>query len=348
MQNGLISVVIPIYKTEKYLNQCIESVVNQSYKNLEILLIDDGSPDNCPQMCDAWALRDARIRVIHKVNEGLGMARNTGIDNANGEYICFFDSDDYIDLNTIKRAYEACQKEQAEVCVFGYVNVDSDGNLISSTIPNPQKHIYKGQEVQNIFLPDLIGPDNISGKESNLYMSACMMLCSTVTIKSASWRFASERVIISEDVYSLLGLYRHINSVVVLQDALYFYRRNSNSLTHAYRADRFEKVKFFYEKCLLLCKECDYNNEVAYRCAEPFVSFTISLLKQEVAYYSKRKDALARIQMVLSDDLLQTVLATKQNEKTRISRKLFCWAMRQKYYLLCYAFLKTKNKLDEN
>ena len=101
MQQGLISVVLPVYHTERYLDRCVTSVVNQTYSNLEIILVDDGSPDRCPQMCDEWAKKDSRIRVVHKQNAGLGMARNSGIEAATGEYICFFDSDDYVALDTI-------------------------------------------------------------------------------------------------------------------------------------------------------------------------------------------------------------------------------------------------------
>ncbi len=97
-----ISVIVPVYKVEKFLDQCVSSIVNQSYKNLEIILVDDGSPDNCPAMCDGWAERDNRIKVIHKENGGLSSARNAGIDAATGDFIGFVDSDDYID----KRMYE--------------------------------------------------------------------------------------------------------------------------------------------------------------------------------------------------------------------------------------------------
>ena len=96
LMKALISVIIPIYKVERYLNECVSSVVNQTYKNLEIILVDDGSPDGCPQMCDEWAKRDSRIRVIHKENGGLSDARNAGMDIATGEYVAFVDSDDYI------------------------------------------------------------------------------------------------------------------------------------------------------------------------------------------------------------------------------------------------------------
>ena len=98
MRKGVVSVVLPIYNVEKYLSRCLESVVNQSYRKLEIILVDDESPDKCPEICDKWAAKDNRIKVVHKKNAGLGHARNTGIENATGEYICFVDSDDYIAL----------------------------------------------------------------------------------------------------------------------------------------------------------------------------------------------------------------------------------------------------------
>ena len=97
--NPKISVIVPVYKVEKYLDKCVESIVNQTYKNLEIILVDDGSPDNCPAMCDEWAEKDERIRVIHKENGGLADARNAGMDIATGDYIGFVDSDDWIEPN---------------------------------------------------------------------------------------------------------------------------------------------------------------------------------------------------------------------------------------------------------
>lgn len=97
LTSELLSVVVPIYKVEPYLDQCVESIVNQTYSNLEIILVDDGSPDNCPKMCDDWAERDSRIRVIHKENGGLSDARNAGVAVATGEFLAFVDSDDYLE-----------------------------------------------------------------------------------------------------------------------------------------------------------------------------------------------------------------------------------------------------------
>lgn len=95
-KQSLVSIIVPIYKVQEYLNECIESIVNQTYKNIELILVDDGSPDKCPQMCDEWAGKDNRIRVIHKENGGLSSARNAGLDIIKGEYVAFVDSDDFI------------------------------------------------------------------------------------------------------------------------------------------------------------------------------------------------------------------------------------------------------------
>jgi len=97
MEKNKISIIIPVYKVEKYLNRCVESITSQSYQNLEIILVDDGSPDACPQMCDEWAKKDGRVKVIHKQNGGVSSARNEGIKKATGDYISFIDSDDYVD-----------------------------------------------------------------------------------------------------------------------------------------------------------------------------------------------------------------------------------------------------------
>lgn len=104
-KEDLISIVIPVYKVELYLEKCIESIINQTYKNLEIIIVDDGSPDNCPKICDEYAQKDNRIKVIHKENGGLSDARNAGIDVAAGKYIAFVDSDDYVSNDYIEYMY---------------------------------------------------------------------------------------------------------------------------------------------------------------------------------------------------------------------------------------------------
>ena len=208
-----ISVVLPIYNVEKYLNRCLKSVVNQTYKNIEIILVDDGSTDQCPELCEEWSRKDKRIKVIHKENAGLGMARNTGIENATGKYICFFDSDDFISLNAIETLYDVAVLSNADAVLFGFNKVDFKGNVYQSVVPKGEKPVYEGSEVRQIILPDLIAQMPSISTVKNLWMSAWACMYSLELIRKVNWRFVSEREIISEDVYSLLHLYNYIEKV---------------------------------------------------------------------------------------------------------------------------------------
>lgn len=122
----LISVIVPIYKVEKYLERCIRSIITQTYENIEIILVDDGSPDKCPQMCDEWAGKDSRIQVIHKPNGGLSDARNAGLKIATGVYVAFIDSDDYIHPQFIESLHFIMKQQSADVVACGYKQVAED------------------------------------------------------------------------------------------------------------------------------------------------------------------------------------------------------------------------------
>lgn len=127
-----ISIIVPIYKVEKYLNRCIDSILNQSYKNIEVILVDDGSPDNCGKICDEYLLKDNRIRVIHKENGGLSSARNSGLDIATGDYIGFVDSDDWIEPKMYETLIENAIKYNAQISVGGVVDLLEEGNKYTS------------------------------------------------------------------------------------------------------------------------------------------------------------------------------------------------------------------------
>ncbi len=124
--NELISIIVPIYNVEKYIKRCIESIINQTYSNIEIILVDDGSPDNCGKICDEYVLKDKRIKVIHKKNGGLSSARNAGLEIALGKYISFIDSDDYISSYFIEKLYKTCKDKNCEITLCEYERVYSE------------------------------------------------------------------------------------------------------------------------------------------------------------------------------------------------------------------------------
>lgn len=144
----LISVIVPIYNVENYLGKCIDSIINQTYRNLEIILVDDGSPDNCGEICDQYASQDIRIRVIHKTNGGLSDARNAGMRIMNGEFLMFVDSDDWLQDNCVEILYEIQKKYKADLVIGGVQKIeDITGNILWATKNlSPLEYEYKSNE----------------------------------------------------------------------------------------------------------------------------------------------------------------------------------------------------------
>lgn len=139
-----VSIIVPIYKVEKYLNRCVESLVNQTYNNLEIILIDDGSPDECPKICDDWARKDSRIKVIHKENGGLSNARNAGMKIITGDYVCFVDSDDVVSIDMYKILIELLEKNDADMSICQYDKFSEDKEPVYTT--NSKQYIFNNND----------------------------------------------------------------------------------------------------------------------------------------------------------------------------------------------------------
>ena len=150
----LISVIVPIYKVEPYLNKCVQSIVDQTYPNLEIILVDDGSPDNCGAICDAWEEKDSRIKVIHKENGGLSDARNAGLAIATGKYISFIDSDDSIALTFIVDLYGALLSTGADIAECGVSYVDETGAVLKHRPVSPEKELARIDALRQLVLED--------------------------------------------------------------------------------------------------------------------------------------------------------------------------------------------------
>ena len=134
MEEALVSVIVPVYKVEQYLNKCVDSIINQTYKNLEIFLVDDGSMDNCPKMCDDYAKKDKRIKVIHKKNGGLSSARNAALDVFSGEYVTFVDSDDWIEKTYVEELYKAIKANDCDLAVCSVNRCTESGEIVKQSV----------------------------------------------------------------------------------------------------------------------------------------------------------------------------------------------------------------------
>lgn len=333
----LITVVVPVYNVEKYLERCLNSVVKQTYTNLEILLIDDGSTDCCSKICDEWAKKDNRIRVVHKKNAGLGMARNTGIDKATGKYICFFDSDDYIDSRTIEHATQILEKEKADLAVFGYFDISNNGEIVQTHIPVEKIEVYKGKQIQKELLKK-----SLERKKYDINLSAWSALYSMKMIRDTNWKFVSERNIISEDVYSLMEFYGNLNKVVLLNEALYYYCENEGSLTHTFVENRFKRINHFYIECTALADRMNYDIEVKKALAHPYIANIIGALKLLVDSQLEEKEKNKIIKNLLNDRVFIKALDNINTSNESIQRKILFFFMKTKMHIVCKWIIKLK------
>ena len=321
MKEDLISIVVPIYNVEKYLDRCLNSIVNQTYTNLEIILVDDGSPDNCPAMCDEWAKKDSRIKAIHKKNAGLGMARNTGIDHATGEYICFFDSDDYVALDLVEKAYASIIKYHADTVIYGTNEVDVSGKITSAKIPRTNREFYSGDEVMDIILPGML-VGNSARRALGLLMSAWSQMYAMSIIKEKGWRFASERQFVSEDYYSLLVLYGHVHKVAIIQEALYYYCHNPQSLSRMYDSERYKKNCVCHSGMIDVCDQHHYPNKVREGVHSQYLGKNIYIMKMIIKAPKSYKEKKRLLQEIICDkyfrDVLFQINAKNENWQKRI------------------------------
>lgn len=338
-----VSVVVPIYNVEPYLDKCIQSIVDQTYKNLEIILVDDGSPDNCPAKCDEWATKDHRITVIHKKNAGLGMARNTGIDTATGDFICFIDSDDYIDITTIEKCVSKALQSNAQVALVGMVNVDDKGTFLQSVNFNIPTTYNTNEEVVNHFLPRIIAHDWRNGQPHNYPLSSCTGIFSLSLIKENQIRFLSEREIFSEDSYFLLQLYAVAKTVVLIPEALYFHFINTKSLSMTYRTDSFQKNNYFFEKSQQLVKELNYPQEIAIRVTMLYHGFTVATLKKIMACDLPRNQRKQLICEILKDSIFRKTLDTQVLKREKKQMQILMYLAKYKFYNICCFLLVLKN-----
>ena len=213
--NILFTIIVPVYNVEKYINQCLDSILNQTYNTIEIILVNDGSTDSSGLICDEYVNLDSRIKVIHQKNGGLSMARNTGLANANGEYVWFIDSDDWIVDNALQiLADQIMQNESVEMISFSMIDFYENYNSYSSPM----------------FLNAVAASDGNNFIASNklFYAPACSYLYSFNFLKI--YNFTFEPNMIHEDDYFNLNCMAQVKQICKIPYGLYYYRRRSNSI----------------------------------------------------------------------------------------------------------------------
>lgn len=255
-----VSIIVPIYNVEKYLDRCIQSLVNQTLNDIEIILVDDGSPDNCPSMCDEYAQKDNRIKVIHKQNAGLGYARNSGLDIATGEYVAFIDSDDYVDLSMYKTLYKRAETINADAVFCGFKTEIFPNNWHES------KEVYEDQlwEGNNVkeFMYNMIASGKGVRQERLYQMSVWHAIYRRDIIINHNILFPSERDVVSEDIPFQIDFLKNADKVLYLNAYLYYYCLNETSLSSTFKKEKFYGYNKLRECLLSKINETEYRQRV--------------------------------------------------------------------------------------
>lgn len=273
-----VSVVVPVYKVERYIDRCIESLLNQSLQDIEIILVDDGSPDSCPQICDNYANKYNNIRVIHKKNAGLGMACNSGLEIATGKYVAFCDSDDWVDKEMYEELLYYAEKYSADIVYSGIKRINEQKQTSVFGIKKQMQKYDTKESIYNFSLGMIASKPNIY-EERETPMSAKVALYKLELIKKNNIKFNSEREFVSEDLIFNLDCLLYAKSVLVIPKAYYNYWYNTNSLSQTLRIDRFQKYLILRNE-LLHRYPCSNDIEFKLRIDRMFIGYTRNAIKQ--------------------------------------------------------------------
>lgn len=304
----IVSTIIPVYNKEKYLNRCLESIVGQSLKDIEIILVNDGSTDDSLEICKEWESKDSRIIILDKANEGAGAARNKGLEMACGQYISFVDADDYISLETYEICVNEMQKAELDACYFGRNLVGSRGEILNHSVKIDSPRLYQQEQIGEEFIKFFLG--NLPENEYERHFvtgSSCCSLYSGDLIRNNMVRFAGREMRYSEDSFFNLEFCQYAKRIKVIPDMLYFNCIYQDSTSRGYATDRFEAYKLLHNRMLELLSVYDANKDAERRIDFRFALCVCKCVRDEARYVKRNgiKKAYNNIKLICQDKKTQ-------------------------------------------
>ncbi len=331
----LVTIIVPVYNVERYINECVDSLIKQTYKNIEIILVDDGSKDKSGAICDNYAVTDTRIKVIHKQNEGLGFARNTGLKAAQGKFVTFIDSDDKADDDLVENLVNKIYETNGDTCIGGFKRISENG--IVSFEERYDETVFEGKDVYDKLFARMLGsaPD----KHDAIRMSVWNVMYSMDIIRKHNIEFPSERVFISEDIIWDSEYYKYAKKAIVISSSAYNYRITPGSLTQKYKPDMLEKICVLYNE---MCNRLSGDKTKITRLQRQFFVNLKTCIKQENSSVSHKSNI--EIKTAMKEIVNSCVVHTVSGEYLQVihqkKQKMFVWTVRYKCATLLYLLNK--------
>lgn len=322
MAAPFFSIVMPVYNVEKYLTQAVDSVCSQSYRNFELILIDDCSPDNSPELCDKISLKDERINVVHlKENQGVSNARNIGLDKAAGQYLMFMDSDDYIDENLLEKAYESICNNPAQIVFFGMTEEHYDvcGKHKESVVYSlPEKYFSEQTDLRSYM---------IELEKATLYGYACNKFYNVDYLRKLGLRY--KEYALNEDILFNIEFCRDIDKLNILDIPAYHYRKvmDNQSRTSKYVKDYF---KLHVKKIRALFEQYSYWNmcddKIKGELAVIYTRYIISAIQRNCDKQAQMNFALRRkwLKKLYEQRLFNELIPYGQPKNPIVKLMFFC------------------------
>lgn len=328
-----LSIIIPVYKVEKYIRKCLDSVVNQTEKDIEIIIIDDGSPDGCGAICDDYAKNDERIQVIHKQNRGLCAARNDGIKISTGKWITFVDSDDWCDLDYYERIFKALGDRKVDIFYAGgYYKEYSDKTVMDKN--NCQEFIFSDRQDILMLQAKVLSPNSHICKQGKVYSyngSPWNKIYNTEFIKKSGILY-DEASRAWEDLLFNFHVLEKASTVAGAWCPGYHYRMIQTSITHNYNADRIEINRHFLEETDRLIRQ-DIEHEKALRV--PFYARSINLFGNLLTLYILNeknmvsvKEKQQLINQIKKEQLYHSAITCKSNPYLTTKQRILKFAIK--------------------
>lgn len=330
-----VSVIVPVYGVEKFLSRCVESLLKQSLRAIEIILVDDGSLDACPAICDAYAEKDSRIKVIHKINAGLGQARNSGLEIATGKYVAFVDSDDYVESDMLQSMYAIAIQNNADfVRCDNYKETEEGVILNEKSVAPVGECLYDRERLRKELLYPQFGL--LPGESGERYVSCSVWrnIYRREIIEKNKLRFVSERELISEDILFNLDFMMKSERAYVVSEKFYHYVINESSLTQTYRKDRFQKELILYRAMSKRLKEYGIYEECKIRLYRHLLARARKCLKSELfckADFSVKKK---RMDVILKSDEIENIFNVYPWKELPLKYRFVYLCMKKRSYFI--------------
>lgn len=332
-----VSIIVPIYNAEKYLERCLESIINQTLKDIQIILVNDGSTDNSLSICRKYQAIDERIITINKENGGVSSARNTGIENAQGEFIGFIDPDDWVEPDMYEKLYKQAKQIKADVCMCNYIIEQYKQSI--PIIEKIDKEILKGAEITDNIIANMIGDSHLDSGSSTIMGSVWRLIIHRDLVKKHNLRF-KVGIHFMEDLLFCIETFLRSRVVGVNRGTFYHYAHNENSAVRSYKWNMYDLQMTVYQEMEKTINENGVYDILKSRLDIRYANMLFDSISNEVKEANKKslKQKIAFIKTLCKDKKLKEILNKTDTSRYTLRKKLFLNAVKKENAYLLYLY----------